>query len=151
MSLIGCHYLNHLTNPKMQTNNITEKNRSNMENLNNIKIDDQKNIGIGNSSTTTTTIIGDNGSYWDFKFNPSQENLFLPQSLSIDREQYERELKERQEQHLARVNSRNNQNWRPCMHDACTQCHGTGIKWDGSACFHMISCPCPKCTPYYGT
>ncbi len=33
-----------------------------------------------------------------------------------------------------------------CLHDACTQCHGTGIKdFDGSLCVHHISCTCPKC------
>ena len=34
----------------------------------------------------------------------------------------------------------------PCMHDSCSQCHGTGRKADGSSCIHMISCNCPKCT-----
>lgn len=34
----------------------------------------------------------------------------------------------------------------PCLHDGCTECHGTGRKErDGSACVHMISCPCSKC------
>ena len=35
----------------------------------------------------------------------------------------------------------------PCMHDNCSQCCGTGIKVDGLACVHMISCPCPQCSP----
>lgn len=35
----------------------------------------------------------------------------------------------------------------PCMHDSCTECHGTGVKKDGSFCVHFISCPCPKCSP----
>lgn len=39
-------------------------------------------------------------------------------------------------------------NDRPCMHDSCTKCGGTGIRKDGlGTCIHMMSCPCPKCTP----
>jgi len=34
----------------------------------------------------------------------------------------------------------------PCLHDSCSQCHGTGKKQDGTICIHHISCPCPKCT-----
>ena len=34
-----------------------------------------------------------------------------------------------------------------CLHDQCAECQGTGRKHDGSACWHMISCPCPKCSP----
>jgi hypothetical protein len=33
-----------------------------------------------------------------------------------------------------------------CLHDMCKQCHGTGVKQDGTICVHHISCPCPKCT-----
>jgi len=67
----------------------------------------------------------------------------------INREQYERELAEKQRRHLEQVANIGNHNWRPCMHDACTECCGTGIKRDGSMCVHGISCPCPKCTPSY--
>jgi hypothetical protein len=36
-----------------------------------------------------------------------------------------------------------------CMHDNCPECGGTGIKRNGGGtCIHMISCPCPKCTPW---
>lgn len=51
--------------------------------------------------------------------------------------------------HLENVSRVREKDWRPCMHDQCTQCHGTRVKWDGSACIHMISCPCPKCSPSY--
>lgn len=34
-----------------------------------------------------------------------------------------------------------------CFHDNCPECHGTGRKANGEACVHMISCPCPKCSP----
>ena len=64
-------------------------------------------------------------------------------NLTIDRNEYERQLKERQEQHLSRFK----QIWRPCLHDQCTSCHGTGIDGNGRTCIHMISCPCPKCSP----
>lgn len=74
----------------------------------------------------------------------------------MDREEYERDLKKRQEEHLRKVESHRMGNhligktvepFQPCLHNACTQCHGTGVKLDGSACIHMISCPCPKCSP----
>lgn len=34
-----------------------------------------------------------------------------------------------------------------CLHDGCSECDGTGVKKNGSVCVHMISCPCPKCSP----
>lgn len=35
-----------------------------------------------------------------------------------------------------------------CLHDNCSSCNGTGIRKDGlGTCIHMISCPCPKCSP----
>jgi hypothetical protein len=63
----------------------------------------------------------------------------------MDRESYEKDLKERQRQHLDNIGR--DVNWQPCMHDNCPECLGTGRKRDGSTCIHMISCPCPKCTP----
>lgn len=68
---------------------------------------------------------------------------------SPDQEQYERELAERQRQHLENVQGINSAPWRPCMHDQCTSCHGTGVSIHGGACVHGISCPCPKCSPSY--
>ena len=67
---------------------------------------------------------------------------------TIDREQYEKDLKRRQKEHLYKIFNNKDANWRPCLHDACTSCLGTGIKHDGSTCIHFISCPCPKCSPY---
>jgi hypothetical protein len=64
-----------------------------------------------------------------------------------DREQYERDLAERQRQHLEQV-SGGYSRWRPCMHDACAECVGTGINRFGGACVHGISCPCPKCNTF---
>jgi len=34
-----------------------------------------------------------------------------------------------------------------CMHNACSECHGSGRRRDGSACPHLISCPCKRCNP----
>ena len=36
-----------------------------------------------------------------------------------------------------------------CLHNGCSECHGTGRKENGQMCVHMISCPCPRCTPRY--
>jgi hypothetical protein len=67
----------------------------------------------------------------------------------MDRESYEEDLRRRQEEHLNRVRGGSKDpNWRPCLHDQCPECLGTGVKHDGSSCIHMISCPCPKCSPY---
>ena len=65
------------------------------------------------------------------------------------KEIYEKELAEKQRNHLKNVYGNKGDNWRPCMHDQCPECFGTGIKIDGSACIHYISCPCPKCSPSY--
>ena len=73
------------------------------------------------------------------------------------REQYERDLKRRQDEHLKRVQENSSYEsayeppWQACLHDQCTECHGTGVKFDGSMCVHNISCPCPKCSAYYST
>ncbi len=72
----------------------------------------------------------------------------------MDREQYEKDLAERQKRHLEKVSSQWQKNiagykpkWRPCAHNQCTSCHGTGTKSNGQRCIHMISCLCPRCTP----
>lgn len=64
----------------------------------------------------------------------------------MDKQEYEEDLKRRQREHLNRI-SGNDANWRPCMHDQCPSCLGTGVKADGGACIHGIACPCPKCSP----
>jgi len=63
----------------------------------------------------------------------------------MNRLEYEKDLANRQREHLERVNGR--LNWKPCAHDQCTSCHGTGIKEDGSYCIHCLYCDCPKCSP----
>lgn len=65
------------------------------------------------------------------------------------RRDYEKELKRRQEEHLKKVSEKNDLNWIPCLHDNCELCYGTGVKSDGTTCFHYISCSCPKCSPSY--
>lgn len=63
----------------------------------------------------------------------------------MNKDQYEKNLKEKQMEHLRRVSGNKETNWTPCMHDSCTECHGTGVKLNGSPCFHFISCNCSKC------
>ena len=52
-----------------------------------------------------------------------------------------------QKEHLDKASKFLNNN-KPCLHNSCTSCHGTGVKLDGTACVHGISCPCSKCSPY---
>lgn len=67
-----------------------------------------------------------------------------------NREAYERDLHERQRRHLERVSQwGQGYHWRPCMHDNCQRCHGTGVQLDGQPCIHAISCPCPRCSPAF--
>lgn len=68
------------------------------------------------------------------------------QDMAIDREKYELDLLERQRVHLQNVYKRE-WDWKPCAHDQCSQCHGTGVKSDGASCVHCLSCDCPKCSP----
>ena len=67
--------------------------------------------------------------------------------LSLNRELYEEDLKRRQKEHLGNIQRQNDANWRPCLHESCPECLGTGIREDGCACVHLISCPCPRCAP----
>lgn len=78
---------------------------------------------------------------------------------NISQEEYEKNLKKIQEEHLEIIKKFNNpidsipdsvprKPWKPCFHDGCDQCHGTFIKLDGSACVHMLHCDCPKCSPW---
>lgn len=65
--------------------------------------------------------------------------------------EYERDLARRRREHLEKVARRVAgaccQTQR-CLHDACSECVGTGVKADGSACVHMLSCPCARCLPH---
>lgn len=34
-----------------------------------------------------------------------------------------------------------------CLHEQCSQCGGTGRRFDGlGMCVHALVCPCPKCS-----
>jgi hypothetical protein len=68
-----------------------------------------------------------------------------PREYELNRKQYEQDLKRRQNEHLDGIQ---NHPWRPCLHDGCSECVGTGVRRDGSICVHNISCPCPKCSIY---
>jgi len=35
-----------------------------------------------------------------------------------------------------------------CLHNGCSECHGSGRKESGESCVHMISCPCSSCRPF---
>ena len=59
--------------------------------------------------------------------NETQYNQF-----HLNQKEYEEDLARRQREHLDRVYNNQNLAWRPCLHDACTQCLGTGVKKDGS-------------------
>lgn len=65
----------------------------------------------------------------------------------MDRRTYEEDLKRRQAEHMRNVIGARDVDWSQCMHDNCPSCCGTGVRHDGSACVHMLSCPCPKCSP----
>lgn len=39
-------------------------------------------------------------------------------------------------------------NSQDCRHNQCPKCHGNGVDEKGMACIHMISCPCPRCSPF---
>lgn len=66
----------------------------------------------------------------------------------MTQKEWEKELKRRQEEHLAKVNG-DDKPAHPCQHDLCSLCVGTGIKEDGSMCIHHLYCSCPKCNPHY--
>ena len=59
---------------------------------------------------------------------------------------WQEDLARRQQEHLRRVRERLAPQ-EPCHHDMCGSCHGTGVKIDGSRCWHMLSCSCPRCSP----
>lgn len=63
-------------------------------------------------------------------------------------EEYERDIKKMQEEHLKNVYGRYGA-FAPCLHDSCGECHGTGVKINGGVCIHHIACGCPKCTPHF--
>lgn len=100
------------------------------------------------------TVFLIDGSTYNIVYDPASPNgTSLGVSInSIDviksfKNDYEENLRRRQEEHLRNVYNTDDRNWRPCMHDSCPDCLGTGVKHDGSACIHYISCPCPKCSP----
>ena len=60
-----------------------------------------------------------------------------------------KDFEKRRAEHLEMVRKLKKGQVQPCLHDGCTECFGTGIRKDGTPCVHMISCPCPKCTPQF--
>jgi hypothetical protein len=64
--------------------------------------------------------------------------------MTTDKEAYERDLRERQRRHLESL-QQGGRPWKPCAHDQCTHCYGTGVTAFGP-CVHAIYCDCPKCS-----
>ena len=56
-------------------------------------------------------------------------------------EEYKRQERENREEMPFRIQERG------CLHKLCGECHGSGKNRFGGACLHMISCPCPSCSP----
>lgn len=71
---------------------------------------------------------------------------YAPETIESHQDPDE-DLRRRQREHLARVRRVNFGPASACMHNQCPKCVGTGVKQDGSMCVHMLSCPCPRCTP----
>lgn len=61
------------------------------------------------------------------------------------------DLRRRQREHLEHVRGRRGdvRRHQRCLHDACPECIGTGVKRDGTTCVHFLSCPCPRCSPTF--
>jgi hypothetical protein len=74
-------------------------------------------------------------------------SLTQTMEAGISRRQFEDNLRREKADHLRQIEADRDAEFQPCLHDGCSECHGTGKKRDGSGCVHMISCPCPKCTP----
>jgi hypothetical protein len=70
----------------------------------------------------------------------------------MDKKTFYDELEKRQAEHLKEVTRRatGGEQWKPCRHDLCTECHGTGVRLDGTPCMHALHCDCPKCAPRCG-
>jgi hypothetical protein len=84
---------------------------------------------------------------WRFETTTTTELQWGNANKPLDRKEYEEDLKRRQKEHLDGIMGKND--WQPCMHDGCPECLGTGIRKNGSMCVHMLSCPCPKCSPRF--
>lgn len=95
---------------------------------------------------TDTDIFRDVENYYAvYPHMRPKESLKQTNSMN-DIEKYNQDLQHRQQEHLEGIKKQREANWKPCLHDSCTNCVGTGVKKDGSMCVHMISCPCPKCS-----
>ena len=62
-----------------------------------------------------------------------------------EKEEYDKSVKSKQAEHMRAIERNKPPAWRPCLHDSCPNCLGTGSKIDGSPCVHDIKCPCPRC------
>lgn len=99
------------------------------------------------AATTGASMNSNTGGNINMTSDRSSNEDYSISASTPDRDAYEADLKRRQAEHIRNVQG-NNIPWQPCMHDQCTECHGTGVKITGGTCVHMISCHCPKCTPH---
>lgn len=51
---------------------------------------------------------------------------YTPQDI----EEYYEDLRVKQNKHLKGINVRKAKDWRPCLHDSCEECCGTGRKME---------------------
>jgi hypothetical protein len=65
----------------------------------------------------------------------------------MNRKEYEADLAHRKREHINQVQALVTPDWKPCLHDQCLDCVGTGVKRNGDPCPHMVSCNCPRCAP----
>ena len=104
-------------------------------------------MNFGNSLTSADI------EFFESDWSTTSSTKFIinkPQPIRLNRQQYEDNLKQRQEQHLQRIrDQQENRFWKPCAHDSCPSCIGTGIKVNGEICVHHLYCSCPKCTPTF--
>lgn len=75
---------------------------------------------------------------------PMEKLMNNDMNNDTDQEDYYRDLQRRQADHLRKAGC--GKPWKPCAHDQCSSCHGTGIRIGGGRCVHMLHCDCPKCS-----
>ena len=66
----------------------------------------------------------------------------------MNKDDYDKDLLDKRNAHFRKVNEAQARRWKPCKHEQCTSCYGTGITEMLTPCVHMISCDCPKCSPF---
>ena len=76
------------------------------------------------------------GQYWP----PA---LLKPKIMNIP--QYIHYFYDKNPEHKSLANKGPRDKTEDCLHSSCSECAGSGVKKNGGACVHMISCRCSKC------